>query len=674
MLTRYITITIDVPNTFCHTTLPQSTPCCVKLTHKDRKNIYSSEYSVTIGAKFAKLFLILASDKEFFMKNLFTTILLIFTFAISTAAAQQNIASHPRLLLHKGDVTKIKHFAQTHPNAQAVHSHILTAADAILPLSPMERTMEGQRMLGTSREVLKRVFYLSYAYATTEDKRYAQRAEAEMLAVSEYEDWNPAHFLDVAEMTLAMAIGYDWLFDYLPTHSKSRIAMAIYEKGLKPAEANTNAWYQSSANNWNQVCNAAIVAGALAIYERDKELCDSLIAKAVESNRKALEKYAPDGAYPEGFGYWEYGTSYQAILAATLQSALDNDFGISQAEGFMQSAKWMNFMVAPSRDCYNFYDSHLKASCIPAKYWFARKLNAPELITVDEHLLKEQGVQSDRLLPLYMIWASGISLNQEAYPSQNVWTSKGDTPLYIYRSGWKSGDDTYFAIKGGRAADSHGHLDAGSFIYETNGIRWAIDLGVQDYNTLEQAGVDLWNMTQTSSRWNIFRIGADSHNTLIINNMQPLVDARATITESDNNSVTINLSDIYKGQASRVVRQAEISKKGLLTIRDHVSTSDKPAIIKWRMATYAEATIVGPNLIELKQGGETLYLKIKSKGKSTPTIWPTQAYKSYEVKDDKVRMVGFEIELKANANVDIIVTLSSSRNNIFRKIQNKLAH
>lgn len=602
------------------------------------------------------------------MRNLITTIILLASLAIGSATAQQKIASHPRLLLHKGDVTNIKTFAATNTNAQAVHAHIIAAADAILPSSPAERTMEGRRMLATSREVLKRVFYLSYAYATTEDKRYAQRAEAEMLAVSEYQDWNPAHFLDVAEMTLAMAIGYDWLFDYLPTHSKSRIAMAIYEKGLKPAEANTDAWYQNSANNWNQVCNAAIVAGALSIYERDTEPCDSLIAKAIESNRKALEKYAADGAYPEGFGYWEYGTSYQAILAAVMDSATGNDGGISSSKGFMQSALWMNFMVAPSKMCYNFYDSHLKASCIPAKYWFARKLNAPELVTIDEQLLREQGVRSDRLLPLYMIWASGISLSEEAYPSQKVWVSGGDTPLYIYRSGWQKSDDTYFAIKGGRAADSHGHIDAGSFIYETKGVRWAVDLGVQDYNTLEQAGVDLWNMGQTSSRWELFRTDVVSHNTLTINAQRPSVEARATIMASDENSVTVDLSDLYAAQASNVIRTAEIDKNGSLTIFDKIAAADKPLSIEWRMATYAEAEIIGPNTIELRQDGKTLYLKMKGKGKITPTIWEEHPLKEYEAKDSDVRRVGFIIELKANTSTELEVTFSTTRSKMLKNL------
>lgn len=607
------------------------------------------------------------------MKNLFTTILLIFTFVFSATAAQQNIASHPRLLLHKGDVTNIKHFAQTHPNAQAVHRHIIAAADAILPQSPTERTMEGERMLGTSREVLKRVFYLSYAYVTTEDIRYAQRAEAEMLAVSEFKDWNPAHFLDVAEMTLAMAIGYDWLYNYLPTHSKSRIGMAIYEKGLKQAESNTDAWYQSSANNWNQVCNAAIVAGALAIYERDTELCDALIDKAVESNRKALDKYNPNGAYPEGFGYWEYGTSYQAIMAAALESALGEDRGISTSQSFMQSALWMNFMVAPSLDCYNFYDSHLQASCTPAKYWFARTLNAPELIALDEQLLEKHGVKSDRLLPLYMLWASGISLNEGVTLSQNVWVSKGDTPLYIYRSGWQKPTDTYFAIKGGRAADSHGHIDAGSFIYENKGIRWAVDLGVQPYDTLEQAGVDLWNMEQHSTRWDLFRTGADSHNILTINGSRPAVNARAEIISSDNRHVTFDMSALYAEHATKVTREADLSQRGMVKICDYVEAGDSPLHIEWKMATYAEAEVMGPNLIELRQGDETLYVKLRTKAKATAHVWNDYPFKSYEADDSAVRRVGFSIELKAGDDVEIEVTLSSARNNLLKKLKNKLS-
>ncbi len=51
----------------------------------------------------------------------------------------------------------------------------------------------------------------------TGDPQFKDRAEQEMLGVAAFPDWNPPHFLDVGEMTTAMAIGYDWLYDVLPS-------------------------------------------------------------------------------------------------------------------------------------------------------------------------------------------------------------------------------------------------------------------------------------------------------------------------------------------------------------------------------------------------------------------------------------------------------------------------
>lgn len=67
----------------------------------------------------------------------------------------------------------------------------------------------------------------------TGDDQFKERAEQEMLAAAAFPDWNPSHFLDVGEMTAALAIGYDWLYDALPPASRAIIRQAIVEKGLK---------------------------------------------------------------------------------------------------------------------------------------------------------------------------------------------------------------------------------------------------------------------------------------------------------------------------------------------------------------------------------------------------------------------------------------------------------
>lgn len=59
-------------------------------------------------------------------------------------------------------------------------------------------------------------------------------------------------------------------------------------------------------------------------------------------------------------------------------------------------------------------------------------------------------------------------------------------------------------------------MDAGSFVYEKNGVRWAMDLGMQNYFSLESKGVDLWNQSQEGQRWDVFRLNNMAHNTLTI--------------------------------------------------------------------------------------------------------------------------------------------------------------
>ena len=79
------------------------------------------------------------------------------------------------------------------------------------------------------------------------------------------------------------------------------------------------------------------------------------------------------------------------------------------------------------------------------------------------------------------------------------------------------------------------------------------------------------------------------------------------------------------------------------------------------MATNAEAEILAPNMIQLKQDGKTMYLRLRSRVESDAVIWPEHQYKSFEERDANVRCVGFIINLRAGETVDVDVTLSPER-------------
>jgi hypothetical protein len=108
-------------------------------------------------------------------------------------------------------------------------------AESLLTQPPVEYKLEGRRLLGVSREALYRTLTLSATYRLTGDPRFAKRAVGEMEQIASFNDWHPAHFLDVAEMTTAMAFGYDWLYDQLTPEQRASIRQAIIEKGLQAA-------------------------------------------------------------------------------------------------------------------------------------------------------------------------------------------------------------------------------------------------------------------------------------------------------------------------------------------------------------------------------------------------------------------------------------------------------
>ncbi|MFR4025483.1 MAG: hypothetical protein ACLTZY_06940 [Alistipes indistinctus] len=112
-----------------------------------------------------------------------------------------------------------------------IHTATLGEADRIITLPVSERIKTGMRLLAVSRENLRRIFILSYAYRMTGQEKYLVRAEQEMLKAASFSDWNPSHFLDVGEMTMALGVGYDWLYPALSEASRRTIREAIVKKG-----------------------------------------------------------------------------------------------------------------------------------------------------------------------------------------------------------------------------------------------------------------------------------------------------------------------------------------------------------------------------------------------------------------------------------------------------------
>jgi hypothetical protein len=330
----------------------------------------------------------------------------------------------------------------------------------------------------------------------------------------------------------------------------------------------------------------------------------------------ALKQYAPSGVYPEGATYWSYGTSFSCVTSSILESAFGTDFGIAEYPSFLESANFKLLSAAPSGWYFNFADCGDRegtgGDIVLA--WFAKETGNP-LYFQKERFIQPLEATPDlsRLAGAGLVWLSQFTEKEET-SLPLVWKGDGSNPLVIFRGGEKDSRSYYFGGKGGRGNLSHGNLDAGSFVFELDGVRWSVDPGNQDYNALEQAGFDLWNQTQNSPRWNLLTKGNQGHSTLTVDNARFIVNATAAITDfktGEKPEATIDMSPVLAGHLKSAQRKFLKDTDHSIIIEDNVVLEDSTQNITWAMMTTAEVIPTEDGAL-LKQDGKELYLKISS--------------------------------------------------------------
>ena len=578
--------------------------------------------------------------------------------------ADVKLPDHPRLLMLKGEEVKVKSTIQNDPTWIKFQDVILKECDRLITVPPVERIQIGRRLLDKSREALRRLFFLSYAFRMTNDQKYFDRAEKEMLAISGFSDWNPTHFLDVAEMTMAAAIGYDWLYHNLSPESRTKIKEAIIKKGLEPSlESRYNSWLRAE-HNWNQVCNAGMTYGAIAVYEDNPQLARQIINRAIESIVIPMKDYAPDGAYPEGYGYWGYGTSFNVMFISAVEKLFGKDFGLSTQPGFLATPAYLQNMTGPSGNPFNYGDAGSGGGLQPAMFWFASKLKDPTLLWIEKSRLANDTSAryvNNRLLPGVILWSAGVGINAVTAPKSTMYVGKGKMPVALMRTSWNDPSAIYLAIKGGSASVNHAHMDVGSFIMEADGVRWAMDFGMQDYESLESKGIRLFGRTQDAERWNVFRYNNFVHNTLTVNNKHQLVAGYAPINRTSSNAnhmyAVTDISEVYKGYLNKAVRGAAIVDQKYVVVRDEIETPAGETTVRWTMLTPATVKITGKNTAELTKDGKKLFLRVEEPANVTMKTWSTDPPNSYDAPNPGTALVGFELTAPANSKTAITVAL-----------------
>jgi hypothetical protein len=532
---------------------------------------------------------------------------------ISEKYLKQHLAKKsPKLILTPEKEWRLKKKLKNDPLIQNYYNYLKNEAALILEKPLLERELEGFRLLFVSRELAERMGILSMVYRMEKDPKILERINAEIKAVCSFKDWNPQHFLDVAEMSFGVALAIDWVGKDLPEKTVDLAKKSLIDKGINESfnEENPRMFWINSSNNWNAVCHGGMVAASLVVADVNPELAVKTISRALNKLPNSLKEYAPDGVYPEGPGYWGYGTSYTVIAASVLESALGTDFGISQSPGFLKSADFYLQTVGPSGEYFNFADSDgfISGGSKVLLTWFAAKTSDALYFKKEFYEIPED---AGRFAGPALVWLTQFSPKKKSELQQN-WYGRGANPVAVFRGDKNDSNNFYLAAKGGKAQLSHGNMDAGTFVFELDGVRWVIDPGNQRYYLLNKIGFNLAGHCQECPRWTLLTKKNQGHSTITVNDERFDVSAKAEITDFKDGAkpeVSIDMTPLYFDNLNSLQRKFTKESNRSILIEDEFEINDSTKNITWGLMTVANIIPTEKGAI-LKQDGEELHVFI----------------------------------------------------------------
>jgi len=575
----------------------------------------------------------------------------------ATKGSLSKLADHPRLFFSKGEEQAILNKAKSNPLLSQIIDVLKKEADRELNATP-QSYIPNAELLAISREQDKRIVTLAMAYRLFDDNKYAKKVEEELLNVCKFPSWHPEHFLDVAEMTTAVAIGYDWCYDYLPETTRTAVENAIREKGFGPSwplfKITDKQTPFNRENNWNMVCNSGILNGAIAIGDKYPDELNSILQYAVKNTPNLLVSFAPEGVFNEGPSYWGYNGMYMSLLFDNLNRNIGNDYGLTKFKGLDNTGNYYKSIIGPTNKNYSFADGSEGVDKSGTFFLLSKLYKRPEVAEFYRNqitlALNEYNAKGHYEFPRYFFlsipWYDDAEVSKRA-KEEKLTVFNGVTDFLIF-NGNNSNDKNrlWLAAKTGRPTWSHNHLDVGSFIVDCDGERWGIDLGPDNYSL-----PNFWDGKPGGVRWSYFRNNNLAHNTLTIDDKIANSEGQGELIKSNTNAATpfgiFDISSSYPDEATSVLRGFKLLSPDAIMVRDEVTLKPTSKKVAWRFLTNADVKI-DRNTATLTQNNKKFYIQCLLNDGYTIKAFPAKPNMAGEKPIKDVTIIEITVQPKDN--------------------------
>ncbi len=525
-----------------------------------------------------------------------------------------DLTQHPRVMINQSDIDRMKGLVQSDANFQVLYNKLISYVERGLQSNLVSYYYGDPLRMGIDSHT-RRIIATALAWNLTGDERYLNRCYEELKIIADFPDYNTATIHDVGEWNETLAVGFDWIYNGLTQEQRDYLGIRILNKSLKDlanglygrirGRANSSDWGNLKwFTNMNTVGVAGIVSAASAVAEYDPEYCMDVISKALYAFEYPLAQNAPAGAWIEGPNYWNYHNESAAYALLTLRETFGSYYGLDKMKGYGDTGRFILSMIGP-RGVNTLGDTGY------SEYYLSWGLSLYGKVFNDQSLLDFR----------YNALKNGYSADISAFDLISYTGNTADTSYMQYGTyieGLESytirkdmnihSPNMYFSAHFGNTTHYHSQNDCGTFVFDIDGVRWAEDLGADDYNLQNQLGY---------TQKDLYRYRAEGHNTLVINpgeKIGQVEPAFAPVLSYDANEhggyVVSDMSEIYEEVNSLKTGYYVGDNMKTVTARFEIDLKEQ-SDVWWFMHTKADIEIVD-NIAYLTREGKTLAIAFET--------------------------------------------------------------
>lgn len=442
---------------------------------------------------------------------------------------------------------------------------------------------------------------------TTQPTVYSNRAIKELLHVSTNWTswyWPVGQALERGGISFTTAVAYDWLYPLLSGTERTIIEDAMGNNVLltRLQDERQGMWWINDIYNWNINSNSGILAITQSLADVPRWMTQASAVESILLNNlpTSVQSFEPEGVWSEGQTYSMYAAvsllqgceayrtgsqsqSYTKSITATQHDkSVLPPLACSYPAGVCAAGRVWIIMTGPRGESFNWGDASpespdsralfkLGEMCNETSYLAAGRSFGRTINTwIDLIWYSDEGSMSELYsLPLAEIFADpnedtayGRKTHLGSFRSAWSWPSESENgfiPANSSAAVWlafKGGENAFNDHQLGASHNNHGHLDCGNFVFESQGVRWAIDLGADayDYPLLSYFG---------RFRFSYYFVSSYGHNVLSFDGDSQHRQGSGGIIDADLSiqgrpRALVDLTKAYAGSATNVTRSFEL--------------------------------------------------------------------------------------------------------------------